>query len=575
MVGPRNFLILGSFALTLSGCTVSPPDLDPSVVDILADTAAIFIEEHEARIQPLETELGLAWWKANTTGKKEDFEAKEKIQNRLNSALSDPKTFEKLKTLKEVLGSSPAGQEKYPLILRQLDVLYLQYLAKQLDPELLKEMTALENTVEKAFSTYRAEVDGKKIADSEVRKVLKESKDSSYRKKVWEASKGVGALVEADLKKLLKLRNQAARKLGFRDFHQMNLELSELKQEEVRKLFDELHQLTREPFRAVKAEIDARLVKDYGIPAAELRPWHYHDPFFQEAPGLSEVDFDSLYAEADIPKLCSEFYTGIGLPVDSVLAASDLFEKEGKNPHAFCTDIDRQGDVRVLANIVPSEYWMATLLHELGHAVYSSTYIPRSVPYVLRENAHILTTEGIAMMFEKFSKSADWIRAMGIQVNDPEAINRAGARLRRFQLLIFAAWSQVMFRFEMEMYRNPDQDLNKLWWDLVELYQLVNRPPERSAPDYAAKIHVVIAPAYYHNYLMGQLFASQVHEAIARQVLEEDPARALYNGKEAVGRFLKEKIFSPGRSVHWSDLTRQATGKELDARAFAAEFEGN
>ena len=54
-----------------------------------------------------------------------------------------------------------------------------------------------------------------------------------------------------------------------------------------------------------------------------------------------------------------------------MLGKSDLYEKKGKSPHAFCTDIDREGDVRVLANIVNNEYWMGTMLHELGHSVYS------------------------------------------------------------------------------------------------------------------------------------------------------------------------------------------------------------
>ena len=57
------------------------------------------------------------------------------------------------------------------------------------------------------------------MTDSEVRRVLKESRDSAERKAVWEASKGVGPLVEADLKELVKLRNEAARKLGFPDYH--------------------------------------------------------------------------------------------------------------------------------------------------------------------------------------------------------------------------------------------------------------------------------------------------------------------------------------------------------------------
>ncbi len=57
-----------------------------------------------------------------------------------------------------------------------------------------------------------------------------------------------------------------------------------------------------------------------------------------------------------------------------------------------------------------------------------------------------------------------------------------------------------MLRFEMGLYQQPDQDLNKLWWDLVEKYQNIRRPPARDyeAADWASKIHVVSAPVYYH-----------------------------------------------------------------------------
>jgi len=457
---------------------------------------------------------------------------------------------------------------------RQVDLLYLQYLEKQVDPELLKQMAAKSNAVEKAFNVYRANVDGKEMTDSEVRKALKESKDSAFRRRVWEASKGVGAAVEADLKALVGLRNQAAKKLGFKDYHAMMLELNEQSQAGVLTLFDELHELTREPFRAVKAEIDAKLAKSYGVTLAELRPWHYHDPFFQEPPAIYDTDLDAAYAGADILGLCKKFYDGMDLGIDDVIARSDLYEKPGKSPHAFCTDIDREGDVRVLANIVANERWMSTMLHELGHAVYSSKNIPRTVPYVLRSEAHILTTEGIAMLFERFSSKPEWLRHCGVKIADAKAFAETGARMRRNQLLIFAAWCQVMFRFEKGMYENPSQDLNKLWWDLVERYQLLTRPEGRNAPDYGSKIHVVSAPAYYHNYLMGQLFASQLHAAIARNVLKTSPAEASYFNQRNVGAYLKERVFAPGRSLPWNELTRFATGEPLNAKAFAEEFRG-
>src|SRR6185369_2090465 len=199
-----------------------------------------FVADHEAGIRPLEKEVSLAWWRANVSGSDEEFKAKEEAQNRLDAALADRARFAELKKIKAELAPSRQSDET---VSREIDVLYLQYLEKQVDPELLKKMTARANAVEKAFNVYRARVDGQELTDSEVRKVLKESKDSGRRKSVWEASKGVGAAVEADLRELVKLRNQAARDLGFKDFHALQLALNEQSQEEVLKLFDELHDL--------------------------------------------------------------------------------------------------------------------------------------------------------------------------------------------------------------------------------------------------------------------------------------------------------------------------------------------
>jgi len=258
-----------------------------------------------------------------------------------------------------------------------------------------------------------------------------------------------------------------------------------------------------------------------------------------------------------------------------VIARSDLFEKKGKSPHAFCTDIDREGDVRVLANIAPNEYWMSTMLHELGHAVYSSKNIPHKLPYVLRGESHILTTEGVAMQFQKFSKQRAWLEKMGVKVENPAEFDETAAKVLRNELLIFSRWCQVMLRFEKSMYEQPDQDLNKLWWDLVEKYQLLKRPAGRNAPDYGSKIHIVSAPVYYHNYMMGQLFASQVHHTIARELYNNAaPNTVLYIGDKAVGEFMKKKVFEPGRTLDWRGLTRFATGEDLSPKAFAKDFQG-
>ena len=534
----------------------------------VTERARKFVAAHEARIRPLDKAAGIAWWNANISGRDEDFQKKIEAQNRIDEVLSDPAAFRELKELQSL-----AERIDDPTIARAVEVLYLAYLEKQVDPRLLKQIVAKANQIEQQFNVFRAEVEGRKLPDTEVREILKTSKDSAQRQAVWSASKEVGPLIEDALAELVKLRNQAAVGLGFQNFHALQLYINEQKTDELMALFDELDELTREPFRAAKKEIDQKLAATYGIAPAELMPWHYHDPFFQESPGVFAVSLDEPYKQADIPQICRKYYAGIGLPIDDVLKRSDLYPKPGKSQHAFCTDIDRQGDVRVLANIVNTEYWMSTMLHELGHAVYSSKNIPQSVPYTLRGEAHILATEGVAMMFERGSKDRRWIERMGLKVANAAAFDETAAKMQRNQLLIFSRWCQVMLRFEKAMYQNPDQDLHKLWWDLVEKYQELKRPPERDKPDYASKIHVVSAPVYYHNYMMGQLFASQVHHAIAREVFGGvKPQDALYIDNRKVGDFMRKKVFEPGRTLDWNELTEHATGEKLNPKAFAEDF---
>jgi peptidyl-dipeptidase A len=573
MVEKGNRMVLGGSAVVLSLVVLTMVALAwPSGAYAAGEDngarARQFVAGHEAMVRPLEIEVGRQWWAASTSGKDEDFRKKQEAETRLDLQLADQAVFAQLKEIHQ----QPIRDR---LLARQIEVLYRQYLARQVEPDLLKAINAKSNEVEQAFNVHRAVVGDKKLTENEVRDVLRHSTDSAQRRAVWEASKGVGQVVAADLKELVKLRNQAAHKLGFKNYHAMQLYLGEQSQEQVLALFDELDALTRGPFHAAKAEIDAQLARRCGIAVNELRPWHYHDPFFQESPAVFGGSLDEVYTPVDILRVCRDFYAGIGLPVDDILQRSDLYEKPGKSPHAFCTDIDREGDVRVLTNIVPGREWLSTMLHELGHAVYSKN-IPRSVPYTLRGSSHALTTEGVAMMYERFTGRAEWLVAMGVRVPDAEQFNRTTAKLRRNGLLVFSRWCQVMFRFEMALYDNPEQDLNRLWWELVEEYQEVRRPEGRNAPDYASKIHLVSAPVYYHNYLMGELFATQLHRAIAtRFVPGQDPASAVYVGNRAVGEFMSERVFAPGATMTWDELTRHATGEPLSAKAFAAELERN
>ena len=297
----------------------------------------------------------------------------------------------------------------------------------------MKKITAKANLIEKVFNGYRARVSGRELTDSEVRKVLKESRKPAERKAVWEGSKAVGPLVEADLKALVKLRNEAAHKLGFADYHKLQLHLNEQTQDEVFKLFDELDQLTREPFARLKREIDTRARRTKRRVDRRAATLALPGSLFSRSSRHFRRRFRFGVRQGRHSQALPRFLRR-HRPADRRRDhAQRPLRKARQEPTCLLHRHRPCGDVRVLANIVPNEYWMGTMLHELGHSVYSSKNIPASVPYVLRTEAHILTTEGIAMLFERFSKDADWLQAMGVPVPDPAAFDKAGARMRARQ----------------------------------------------------------------------------------------------------------------------------------------------
>src|SRR5438128_1314224 len=100
------------------------------------ERAKKFMTSHEPRVRPRDVTAGLAWWNANITGKDEDFKKKEEAQNKIDEALANKEQFTELKAIKQLRDK---GEIEDKIVARAIDVLYLMYLEKQVDPALLKK----------------------------------------------------------------------------------------------------------------------------------------------------------------------------------------------------------------------------------------------------------------------------------------------------------------------------------------------------------------------------------------------------------------------------------------------------
>jgi peptidyl-dipeptidase A len=579
----KRILIVVAAVLTSVGATVAGPlagaesrggvsqAASGEERDDVQLAAKEFLRSYLRDLARLEKRAHLAEWKAANTGEKQDFEASAEASLALRKYHSDPAAYETAKRLVSAAGELPRTQA------RALQTAALAYRRNQLPQHLLEQMVQQSKEIERLFNTFRAELNGKKLTNNDLLEMLADENDSDRRQSIWEALKQVGTVVSGKLIELAKLRNQAASHLGFDNYWEMAIVLQEHEPDQLLAIFEELEQLTREPFSRMKAGLDRELADRFHIDPAAMMPWHYDNPFFQAAPPSAAVDLDEFYekkAKEDITEIAREFYNDIGLPIDSVLERSDLYEREGKDQHAFCISIDRGDDVRTLCNIKPTAEWMDTMLHEQGHAVYDLN-VDRRLPYNLREPAHVFTTEGVAMLFGALAKNPSWIIAYAGA--NPDRIGELADAIfeqRRREQLIFARWTMVMLHFEKALYEDPDQDLNARWWDYKERFQMLKRPPGRNESDWAAKPHFTIAPVYYHNYMLGELFASQLRRTLAELAGHEGPTAELdFTGQKEFGPFLKDKVLRPGRVLPWPRFVRRATGERLTAKHFASEVD--
>ncbi len=522
-----------------------------------------YVSRHTAIIAPLHKDYSLKFWELSLSGNEQLEKALVEAKERYLKVYNNPDEFRQVRQWKS---SNPRLDE---IDARQLKLIHDTFVPNQIEPDVLRDIVERETQIENLFNTFRAKFEGGEASDNQLREILRTETDINRRRAAWEASKQIGREVAPRLLELIAIRNREARKLGYQDYYSMMFELQELDEKWVFSLLDRLEQLSGRAFTEMKSELDEALKKKYGTTDRECFPWLYSDPFFQEFPsaGVSE-SLDDVFKESDIESLTRAHYKSIGLDIEDLLRRADLYERQGKSQHAFCLDIDHEGDVRVLCNIRKNERWMSTMLHEFGHAVYDK-YNDRSLPFLLRTPAHTLTTEAIAMLNGRMSKNPEWlIQIGGLSETDAKRLSASAFKTLRSEMLIFLRWAITLVRFERSLYRGEREDLNRLWWEYVERFQKVTPPPDRGRADWASKNHLATSPVYYQNYVFGELMASQLLRYIHREIVKSES----YVGNSNVGPYLVEKIFRPGARYHWNTMLKRATGEDLNPQHFVAQF---
>jgi len=527
-----------------------------------------FISAYEQKVISLQEKYNMASYLASTTGNEDEYKTATELSIMLSRIYSNGEDYAILKKIKESRLITDT------LRARELDMLYNLYLPYQIDEQKLIDIITLENEIKREYSTFRPVIDGEEVSDNKIEDVLKTSKDTVELEKYWRGSKKIGRMIDEKLIKLVKLRNEAAKALNFNNYYEMMLLIHGQDPKVIENVFNDLNMLTEDPYKGLKEQIDDYLAQRFKIDKSRLKPWHYQNRYFQKAPVIFDVDFDQYYKSKNYVSIVGEYFKGLGLNITPVYEKSDLFEKPGKSQLAFTTDIDRKGDVRISCNIINTEDYMTTFLYESGFAAYLE-YIDDSLPYALHMPPQFAANDAVATLFSSMAVNPSWLeKIVGISSEEKEKIKGFALKQLQLEKFVFSRWAQVMYRFEKALYENPDQNLNQLWWDLVEKYQMIKKPSsDRDEPDWATKTHIVTMPCNYHNYMLGELIASQINSYINMNIVKGNggcETKCINNPD--IGKYMIEKLFKPGAKYTLNEWLKNATGEELSPEFFTYQY---
>jgi len=571
--------------VVLVGCQSGAEGLERQRSRAEVDT---FLASYSTRFQALYGAASEAQWSANTRIVEGDTTASERQKAADEALAAFTGSAENIEKARAYLAREA---DLTDLQRRQLEaVMFRAAAGPQTVEELVKRRIAAESEQNRKLYGFTFQLDGAELTPNEIDRSLRDERDLERRRKVWESSKEVGIGLRPGLVELRGMRNDVVRALGYRDFFSYMVSEYGMSADEMVQAIERINRELRPLFRELHTWARHELAARYGQPVPELLPAHWlPNRWGQDWSSLVEVegfDLDRELASKSpewLVRQAEDFYVSLGferLPQvfweKSSLYPAPASAGWKKNTHASAWHIDLDRDVRSLMSVEPNTEWYETTHHELGHIYYYLCYTNPDVPPLLREGANRAYHEAIGSLMGLAAMQPRFVERIGLSAGkaaDPMQLLLQEA----LNYVVFIPWSTgTMFYFEKELYHDelPPERWNARWWELAARYQGIAPPAPRGEEfcDGATKTHVNDDPAGYYDYALSFVLLFQLHDTIARQILEQDPRDTCYYGDKRVGEFLS-KLMAPGASADWRVLLREATGSDLSAKPMLDYFE--
>lgn len=540
-----------------------------------------YLDQKTGIIQNYSKESALALWDATVSGKESDYKKLIDIEldfsksNGSSSANFNPDNFstithnvftseEDFELLRKLKFS---GLITDTLLSRQLLYLYHSFTSSQIESEKYKKLLESGIRLTHLSGTLKYELDGKHYNSMQMDSIRKSTTDSRDLEKIAKAYRQRALKIAPEIVQLVKDRNSIARDLGFPDYYHIQLESIDESPEKIRTLIDEIDLKTSNQFSEVKKVIDKKLAKRFGISIEELRPWHYNDGKTSYLSKSFILKLDSLLSHKDPIKRASDFFDGIGLPIQDVIDKSEL--RKGNMDATIV--IDFNNDVRIIGSITNTLDGLTKILHEGAHATHYKN-VSDELPYLLK-GPSLFIAEGVASYFANMTLDSLWLsQEVSCDVKTKKQIAFICQHFRQIDPLFRIRKQMVFAEFEREIYASPDQDLDLLWHNLNLKYLGINYPKEKGTCFWATNRYFTSLSCNIQNYIVADVFAAQLKHTIDYKILKGNTL-CIQNNK-AVGKYLIDNLYKYGDLMPWEKLIEKSTGEPLNSQYFVNDLIG-
>jgi hypothetical protein len=489
-----------------------------------------FLARLEAELARADRDYFLAWWDLYVRPGARGTAASEMARTRL---LARPE-------LREFITHS-LERPLDPLLERRLQL--LQRIVEDALIEQAPPVVQLRGAMMRTIVRFRPKYRGRRRSRAEVSR-LSEDPDPAVRRDAHWALDELHRQVEPGLRRLVRVRNELARGLGYRSFPDFRLRTEGLTEARFQTIVSEVVDRTRPYARRLADQVLEGMGKDL------LEPW------------------DLWYSQSLTMSLPPRAFPGGQMTASAFRAIRGWGFRGPSNAFRIVRRSIPTGgmtlspqlprDVRVVVN--PSGGWTRymILIHEFGHAVQD--WYTRGPTHLLRGPENIPGFagfhEGMGGLFESLASESAWLATRpGVSREQRETLAARRSVVEGSGALHNALWVQR----EIEIYRSPEGNL-------VERFRRIDSASPRfhaAARRSFGEPFWVELGFYGKSYLLATLVAAQL-----RREMSEELRGPIWPNPRVIP-WLARTWFRHGVRYDWVPRIAEVTGRQFGVADYA------